>query len=119
MLLEQVLLMSTTASARTRDHPPRRCAIATRPRPLSSDALWLILFFASLFAPPVLDDADGTHANAARQMALSGDWVTLRVNNRALPRESPTPLLDRRPQPPRIRRQRLRRALPQASASFS
>ncbi len=29
-------------------------------------ALWLTLFAASLFSPPVLDDADGTHANAAR-----------------------------------------------------
>ena len=35
--------------------------------------LWFAIFFASLFTPPVLDDADGTHANAARQMALSGD----------------------------------------------
>jgi hypothetical protein len=26
------------------------------------------VFFALLFAPPVLDDADGTHANAVRQM---------------------------------------------------
>ena len=32
-------------------------------------ALWLVLFFVSLFSPPVLDDADGTHANAARQIA--------------------------------------------------
>jgi 4-amino-4-deoxy-L-arabinose transferase-like glycosyltransferase len=42
--------------------------------------LWLIIFFAALFAPPLLDDADATHANAARHMALSGDLVTLHVN---------------------------------------
>jgi len=54
-------------------------------------ALWLVLFFASLFAPPVLDDADGTHANAARQMALSGDWVTLRVNNVRYLEKAPLP----------------------------
>ncbi len=42
--------------------------------------LWLIIFFAALFSPPLLDDADATHANAARHMALSGDLVTLRVN---------------------------------------
>jgi 4-amino-4-deoxy-L-arabinose transferase-like glycosyltransferase len=54
-------------------------------------ALWLILFFASLFAPPVLDDADGTHANAARQMAFSGDWVTLRVNNVRYLEKAPLP----------------------------
>jgi 4-amino-4-deoxy-L-arabinose transferase-like glycosyltransferase len=54
-------------------------------------ALWLTLFFASLFAPPVLDDADGTHANAARQVLLSGDWVTLRVNNVRYLEKAPLP----------------------------
>src|SRR5450631_3495645 len=54
-------------------------------------ALWLILFVASLWAPPVLDDADGTHANAARQMELSGDWVTLRVNNVRYLEKAPLP----------------------------
>jgi len=54
-------------------------------------ALWLLLFFASLFSPPVLDDADGTHANAARQMALSGDYVTLRVNNVRYLEKAPLP----------------------------
>src|SRR5580704_14148343 len=54
-------------------------------------ALWLLIFFASLFSPPVLDDADGTHANAARQMALSGDWVTLRVNNVRYLEKAPLP----------------------------
>jgi 4-amino-4-deoxy-L-arabinose transferase-like glycosyltransferase len=53
--------------------------------------LWLVLFFASLFSPPVLDDADGTHANAARQMLLSGDWVTLRVNNVRYLEKAPLP----------------------------
>ncbi len=54
-------------------------------------ALWLVLFLASLWAPPVLDDADGTHANAARQMVLSGDWVTLRVNNVRYLEKAPLP----------------------------
>jgi 4-amino-4-deoxy-L-arabinose transferase-like glycosyltransferase len=54
-------------------------------------ALWLALFVASLFSPPVLDDADGTHANAARQVALSGDWVTLRVNNVRYLEKAPLP----------------------------
>src|SRR5438105_5993510 len=53
--------------------------------------LWLIVFFASLFSPPILDDADGTHANAARQMALSGDFVTLRVNNVRYLEKAPLP----------------------------
>ena len=54
-------------------------------------SLWLVLFFVSLFSPPVLDDADGTHANAARQMLLSGDWVTLRVNNVRYLEKAPLP----------------------------
>src|SRR5665213_3362658 len=54
-------------------------------------ALWFLLFFASLFSPPVLDDADGTHANAARQMLLSGDFVTMRVNNVRYLEKAPLP----------------------------
>ena len=54
-------------------------------------ALWFVIFFASLFTPPVLDDADGTHANAARQMALSADYVTLRVNNVRYLEKAPLP----------------------------
>src|SRR5215475_2555593 len=42
--------------------------------------LWIAIYFAALFAPPLLDDADATHANAARHMALTGDYVTLKVN---------------------------------------
>jgi 4-amino-4-deoxy-L-arabinose transferase-like glycosyltransferase len=53
--------------------------------------LWVVVFFASLWTPPVLDDADGTHANAARQMALSGDYVTLRVNNVRYLEKAPLP----------------------------
>ena len=43
-------------------------------------ALWLAIFFAALFSPPLLDDADATHAQAARAMLTTGDWVTLHVN---------------------------------------
>lgn len=42
--------------------------------------LWIVIFFASLFTPPLLDDADATHAQAARAMAVTGDWVTLHVD---------------------------------------
>ena len=53
--------------------------------------LWLVLFFASLFAPPLLDDADATHANAARHIALTGDWVTLHVNGIRYLEKAPLP----------------------------
>jgi 4-amino-4-deoxy-L-arabinose transferase-like glycosyltransferase len=54
-------------------------------------ALWLVIFFASLFSPPVLDDADGTHANAARHMALTGDLVTLKVDGVRYLEKAPLP----------------------------
>ncbi|NYF81300.1 ArnT family glycosyltransferase [Granulicella arctica] len=53
--------------------------------------LWLIIFFASLFAPPLLDDADATHANAARHILLSSDWVTLHVNGIRYLEKAPLP----------------------------
>ena len=53
--------------------------------------LWLLLFFTSLFAPPLLDDADATHANAARHIVLSGDWVTLHVNGIRYLEKAPLP----------------------------
>jgi 4-amino-4-deoxy-L-arabinose transferase-like glycosyltransferase len=91
MLLEQVNLMTLTASAEPAT-TARAAAHSRHARVLSLlTALWFILFFASLFAPPVLDDADGTHANAARQMAFSGDWVTLRVNNVRYMEKAPLP----------------------------
>src|SRR6202034_1208041 len=91
MLLEQTRAMTITASPETA--APVRGSATSRARLILAllGALWLVLFFASLFAPPVLDDADGTHANAARQMALSGDWVTLRVNNVRYLEKAPLP----------------------------
>ena len=42
--------------------------------------LWISLYASALFAPPVLDDADATHAQAAQAMLRTGDWVTLHVD---------------------------------------
>ncbi len=42
--------------------------------------VFLAVYGAALFSPSLLDDADATHAQAARHMADSGDWVTLYVN---------------------------------------
>ncbi len=42
--------------------------------------VWVAVYFASLFSPPLLDDADATHAQAAATMARTGDYVTLYVN---------------------------------------
>jgi 4-amino-4-deoxy-L-arabinose transferase-like glycosyltransferase len=42
--------------------------------------LWLVLYVPGLFSPPLLDDADSVHAEAAREMMLRHDWSTLYVN---------------------------------------
>ena len=51
----------------------------------SLSALFLVLVWASIYglsltSPPLLDDADATHAQAAQTMLRTGDWVTLHVN---------------------------------------
>jgi 4-amino-4-deoxy-L-arabinose transferase-like glycosyltransferase len=42
--------------------------------------LWVAIYLAGMFTPALLDDADSVHAEAAREMVLRHDWVTLHVN---------------------------------------
>jgi 4-amino-4-deoxy-L-arabinose transferase-like glycosyltransferase len=42
--------------------------------------VFVAVYFAALFSPALLDDADATHAQAAQHIATSGDWVTMYVN---------------------------------------
>jgi 4-amino-4-deoxy-L-arabinose transferase-like glycosyltransferase len=42
--------------------------------------LWVVAYGSALFRPALLDDADSVHAEAAREIVLSHDWVTLHVN---------------------------------------
>jgi 4-amino-4-deoxy-L-arabinose transferase-like glycosyltransferase len=42
--------------------------------------LWFLLYVSAAFTPPLLDDADATHAQAAQSMLSTGDWVTLHVD---------------------------------------
>jgi len=68
--------MSTESTQKTR---PDRA-----PSALSAWVLLVVIFAAvqlgSLFTPPLLDDADASHAQAAQHMAESGDWITLKVD---------------------------------------
>ena len=43
-------------------------------------ALWTAIYVAGMFTPPLLDDVDTIHAEAAREMLLRHDWVTLYTN---------------------------------------
>ena len=49
------------------------------------------VFLGSLYPPPLLDDADSTHAEAAREMYVSGDYVTLHVNGVRYLEKAPLP----------------------------
>jgi 4-amino-4-deoxy-L-arabinose transferase-like glycosyltransferase len=49
------------------------------------------VFLGSVFSPPLLDDADSTHAEAAREMFVSGDYVTLHVNGVRYLEKAPLP----------------------------
>src|SRR5215813_13228633 len=42
--------------------------------------LWALLYIPGLFRPALLDDADSVHAEAAREMLLRHDWVTLYID---------------------------------------
>lgn len=64
--------------------PAANDADAAIPSPRRAWTLLLLIFlavhFMALFSPSLLDDADATHAEAARHIALSGDWVTLKID---------------------------------------
>ncbi len=42
--------------------------------------LWAVIYVPALFQPALLDDADSVHAEAAREMLVRHDWVTLYAN---------------------------------------
>ena len=42
--------------------------------------LWFVIYVPGLFHPPLLDDVDTMHAEAAREMVRRHDWVTLYID---------------------------------------
>jgi len=42
---------------------------------------WAAIYLSTIFQPPLMDDADTVHAEAAREMVERNDWVTLRIND--------------------------------------
>ena len=43
--------------------------------------VWAVIYIGTLFQPPLMDDADTVHAEAAREMVEKNDWVTLKIND--------------------------------------
>jgi hypothetical protein len=72
--------VSATASCNA-----RRCALA------ALAVIFAAVYLGAMFSPPLLDDADATHAEAAREMFASGDYVTLRVNGIRYLEKAPLP----------------------------
>jgi len=54
-------------------------------------AIFLAVHFAALFTPSLLDDADAAHAQVARHIAVSGDWVTFQINGIRYLEKAPLP----------------------------
>ena len=42
--------------------------------------MWFLIYIPALAQPGLLDDADSIHAEAAREMVLNHNWVTLYIN---------------------------------------
>jgi len=61
-------------------HRPASLVSDWRVAVLLLTALWAIIYMAGLGTPALLDDADTVHAEAAREMVLRHDWVTLYAN---------------------------------------
>ena len=53
--------------------------------------LFLLVWAGSAFSPGLQDDADSTHAEAAREMFVTGDYVTLHVNGIRYLEKAPLP----------------------------
>jgi 4-amino-4-deoxy-L-arabinose transferase-like glycosyltransferase len=70
-----------TASARPRSWPS--LAILT--------LLWLAIYGAGLFSPPLMDDVDASHADAGNEILTRHDWVTLHENGIRYLEKAPLP----------------------------
>lgn len=70
---------------------------ASIPQGLRPASFWLLalvflsVYIGSVFTPPLLDDADSTHAEAAREMFVTGDYVTLHINGVRYLEKAPLP----------------------------
>jgi len=60
-------------------HRPH-AALSTRNVWLLFAVIFAAVYFASLFSPPLMDDVDASHAQAAQHIADSGDLITPETN---------------------------------------
>jgi 4-amino-4-deoxy-L-arabinose transferase-like glycosyltransferase len=65
-------------ASRTLYRPP--AAPSARTVWLLFSVIFLAVYFSSLFSPPLLDDVDAAHAQAAQGMSETGDWITSKID---------------------------------------
>ena len=53
--------------------------------------LWIFVYGPGLFQPPLMDDADASHADAGREILTRADWVTLHENGIRYLEKAPLP----------------------------
>ncbi|HUJ33151.1 MAG TPA: glycosyltransferase family 39 protein [Candidatus Acidoferrum sp.] len=70
---------TTSAPATSLSRSPARF-FASAPAFALVALVWLLIYIPALAQPGLLDDADSIHAEAAREMVLNHNWVTLYIN---------------------------------------
>ena len=77
--------------------PPTSTAAPRTPAPTSARSIvilllfWAIIYLPGLTHPPLLDDADSVHAEAAREMTVMHQYVTLYINGMRYLEKPPLP----------------------------
>jgi 4-amino-4-deoxy-L-arabinose transferase-like glycosyltransferase len=84
----QLSAISTPTISEERSRLPERLRAASY---WALAIVFVAVYLGSLFAPALLDDADSTHAEAAREMFVTGDYVTLHVNGVRYLEKAPLP----------------------------
>ena len=85
----EVMLPTSCGSDRrafAESHPTTRALY-----PAAILLLWGAIYVAGMFTPALLDDVDTVHAEAAREMLLRHDWVTLYTNGIRYLEKAPLP----------------------------
>jgi len=80
-----------TDSLRSPGQPRRPFPHGSRAAYWAAAVVFLAVYVGSMFTPGLLDDADSTHAEAAREMVVTGDYVTLHVNGVRYLEKAPLP----------------------------
>src|SRR5215467_11885164 len=61
-------------------NPTNRALFDWRISVLALLLIWAAIYMVDASRPPLLDDVDSVHAEAAREMVLQNDWVTIHTN---------------------------------------